>query len=287
VDWQAILEVLMKARFDLLVLLLFVFALDRLLAGYRWYVLLHGRAPAVTFVGVVRLVLVSGFVGYFLPGGVGVEILKAYGLASRTSDRLLSVTSVLVERLFALAALVSLMLIGLALLPALPGPVVQSAWTGVVLITGILLGVLVPQFRRLTLVLLAPARLAPVSRSLEKLYRALDEYARQPRLMLWSLILALLFQLIRCVEIAIAANALGADLPFVVFIAFVPMVVLITLMPISIGGLGVQDVSFVYLFGLVGMPAEMALPLSLLIHAFVLLTTAPGAWLYAKYGLRG
>jgi glycosyltransferase 2 family protein len=263
-----------------------VFALARPLAAYRWYVLLHGKAPAVTFVDVVRLVLVSGFVGHFMPGGVGVEILKAYGLAGRTSDTLLSVTSVLVERLFALVALVLLMLIGLALVPALPAKVVQSVWIASVLILGAVLALVVPQFRRLSQVVLSPAPLAPVSRGLEKLYGALDEYVQQRRLMLWSLILALLFQLIRCIEIAIAADALGADLPFMVFMTFVPMVVLITLMPISIGGLGVQDVSFVYLFGLVGMPAEIALPASLLIHILVLLTTAPGAWLYARGGLR-
>jgi hypothetical protein len=84
---------------------------------------------------------------------------------------------------------------------------------------------------------------------------------------------------------AIGAAALGVPLPLAVFLTVVPLVVLIALLPISLAGLGLQDISYVYLFGLAGMPIEIALALSLLMHIFILLATVPGAWLYARAGL--
>jgi glycosyltransferase 2 family protein len=282
------LQAIAGARLDLLGLLLLVVIIDRVLAAYRWYVLVRGMAPTVTFGSIIRLTLVSGFVGYFMPGTIGVEIVRAYGLASRTSNALLSITSVLVERLLALLALVLLMVIGLAFQPpGLPAEVVRLAGVGLALVLSGVLALMLTPFRRSALLLLAPLWLAPARRGLQKLYGALDEYARQRRLMLWSAIIALLVQLIRCLQPAIAAAALGTVLPFSAFVTFVPMVILITLVPISLGGLGVQDISFVYLLGLAGMSAEIALSLSLLLHICVLLSNVPGAWLYARHGARG
>ena len=79
--------------------------------------------------------------------------------------------------------------------------------------------------------------------------------------------------------------AFGVHLPILVFIVIVPVIILITLLPISIAGLGVRELGFVYLFGQVGMPAEVALSLSLLLRLFAILLAAPGAWLYVRRGV--
>ena len=98
-------------------LLLLGFAIvlgSRLLAGVRWYVLLRGRHAAVTLAGLLRLMFVADFVGYFMPGSLGVEVLRVYGMAKATADPALSATSVVVERVVALIVLVLLVLVGLA-----------------------------------------------------------------------------------------------------------------------------------------------------------------------------
>ena len=62
-------------------------------------------------------------------------------------------------------------------------------------------------------------------------------------------------------------------------------VILITLLPISIAGLGVRELGFVYLFGQAGMPAEVALPLSLMLRLLYMLLATPGAWFYIRRGV--
>jgi uncharacterized membrane protein YbhN (UPF0104 family) len=60
---------------------------------------------------------------------------------------------------------------------------------------------------------------------------------------------------------------------------------LISLLPITIAGLGVREVGFVYFLGLGGMPAEVALPLALIQRLFTIIATLPGAWWYLRRGL--
>lgn len=286
VDFGESLTIAADARLDFLALLLLVLVTDRLIAALRWYLLVHGKAAAVTFWGIVRLVFISGFAGYFTPGSVGVEAVRVYGLSRTISNLALSVTSVLVERVLALFALTFLVLVGLALRPpGLPPEYGRLAWLALaVLIVGVC-ALMSAWVRRLSLLALPARWLAPVRRGLQKIYAVLDDYRRQPGLMLCSLAIAVIFQLNRCLLSAVGAAALGSSLPFVYFVVMVPIVALVSLMPISIAALGVRELAYVYLFGLVGMPAETALALALLTRACGLLLLLPGVWFYVRRGI--
>jgi uncharacterized protein (TIRG00374 family) len=113
----------------------------------------------------------------------------------------------------------------------------------------------------------------------------LDYYRRRPGLLAAAFATGLLFQLLRCALVAIGAAAFGVHVPFLLFVVIVPVIILITLLPISIAGLGVREVGFVYLFGLAGISAEIALALSLLIRLLDLLMALPGAWFYIRHGV--
>jgi uncharacterized protein (TIRG00374 family) len=140
-------------------------------------------------------------------------------------------------------------------------------------------------FRFATLWLLTHPRLLRVNAAARKVYRSLDQYRARPALLAGTFLISVIFQLLRCATIAIGAMAFGVHLPILVFIVIVPVIILITLLPISIAGLGVRELGFVYLFGEVGMPAEVALSLSLLLRLFAILLAAPGAWLYVRRGV--
>ena len=65
--WRAVAD----ARIDLLLLAFAIVLGSRLLAAARWYLLLRGRHAAVTLPGLLRLMFVADFVGYFMPGSLG------------------------------------------------------------------------------------------------------------------------------------------------------------------------------------------------------------------------
>jgi uncharacterized membrane protein YbhN (UPF0104 family) len=286
VDLDQALGVVAGARLDYLALLPVALLADRLIAAFRQYILLRGRHPAVTFRGIVRLVFVSGFAGYFMPGTVGVEAVRVYGLSRTTADLALSVTAVLVERLTALFALCLLVLFGVAMRPpGLPDDYGWLAWFALAALIVVWCGLLSPLLRRLSLLALSIDWLAPVRRGVQKVYLVLDDYKRSPWLLLWSLVVAVIFQLNRCLVVAIGAAALEFPLPFLYFVIIVPITALASMMPISIAALGVREAAFVYLFGLVGMPPEVSFPLALLTRLAGLLMLVPGAWYYVRRGI--
>jgi uncharacterized protein (TIRG00374 family) len=286
VDLDQAVGVVAGARFEYLAVLPLVLLIDRLIAAFRQYILLRGQHPAVTFWGIVRLIFVSGFAGYFMPGTVGVEAVRVYGLSRTIGNLALSVTAVLVERLTALFALCLLVLFGVALRPpGLPEGFGRLAWFALAALIAVWFSLLNPLSRRLSLLALPTTWLAPVRRGLQKIYLVLDDYNRRPWLLLWSLLVALIFQLNRCLEMAIGAAALGSSLPFLYFVIIVPIATLVSMVPISIAAWGVREAAFVYLLGLVGMPAEVSLPLALLTRFAGLLFLLPGAWFYIRRGI--
>jgi len=275
-----------QVRLDLLALLIAAIFAARLMSALRWYVLLRGLHSAVSYTGVLRLTFVSDFIGYFAPGSLGVDALRLYGMSRTTSNLALSATSMVVERMLAFLALIVLVVIGLAFqLPVLPPEIGRLAWVGLALLVLALVGLMAPPFRRTTLWLLSHRRLTRLHSGAQKVHRSLDQYRARPGLLASSFVIAVLFQLMRCANTAIGAAAFGVHLPFLLYVVIMPVIILITLLPISIAGLGVRELGFVYLFGQVGMPAEVALSLSLLTRLLTILLAVPGAWFYARRGV--
>ena len=121
VDLSYAVDVLADVSWRHLLAALVLLFLTRLLAAYRWYALLKPVESTVAFGNIVRLLFVSGFVGYFMPGTLGIEALRIYGFARTTANAALALTSVAVDRVLGTLALILLALFGLALLPtALP-----------------------------------------------------------------------------------------------------------------------------------------------------------------------
>lgn len=76
------------------------------------------------------------------------------------------------------------------------------------------------------------------------------------------------------------------ELEFKHSLLLMPLIILITILPISIAGWGVREGAMIMLLGLVGMPSEQALALSILVGIVALISGLPGGliWLIENYG---
>ena len=73
-----------------------------------------------------------------------------------------------------------------------------------------------------------------------------------------------------------SALAFGIEISFSACVALVPLVWLITLLPVSIGGIGLREASFALLLGTVGIGTEESLLISLGTYAALLVSGAVG-----------
>ena len=293
VDLSYTIEVVAAAHWWYLVAVLILSFCNRLIAAYRWYALLKQVDVAIGFGSIARLVFVSGFVGYFMPGTLGIEALRIYGFMRTSANAALAVTSVALDRVLGTFALILLALLGLALLPlalpeiasgALPAGIGKVGWLGLLVLAVLVAAALSRPLRRLALHLVS--RWRRLQDGARKVFDIIDIYRGRPLALLWNAIVAVGFHLLRCAAVGIGAAAFGVELPWVVYLAITPLITILARIPISIAGLGVQEAGFVYFYGAFGMPAEVALLLSLAIRAGTILSSAPGAWFYAVRGVR-
>lgn len=262
--------------------LLFV---DRLLAAQRWHLLLAALEPRITYGEVLRLSLIGNFLGVFVPAGS--DVVRVYGLARSSSNAALALSSVLVERALAIFTLAVMTLAGLAVWAReLPGAVALLA---ALCLAGILLAaaaLMHPEVRRLLLRLLdrsAPRRLHEQA---ARLFGALDAYRDRPRLLALGVAASLAFQVFRVFNAQLGLWAFGIDVAFLELLTLMPVAFVLTLLPVSLaGGLGVREASFVWLLGLLGVPAEAAFAAALMLSLGGMLTLLPGAWMYARAGV--
>ena len=253
--------------------------LERFYAAYRWWILLRVHDPGMPFGLVLRVVFVSLLYGMFLPGG-GVEVVRVLAL-SRSGNRLgVSFGSVAMDRVLGLLTLLLIALAGCAWAGIrVPGSMAPWVWAGLAVCAAATAMLCVKRARRLAW-RFVPAGL---SRRLQPRFDALGAYLKQlggrPALLSWAFLLAVGIQVVRVVTVWFAALALGIHAPIAAYFAFVPLIVIAQLLPIAVGGLGVREAAFVFFFGTVGVSAEAAFALSLLVYVTTIVSSLPGAWM--------
>lgn len=288
VDTDAIVRILSGAAIGITLIALALFVAERVFAAVRWRMLIAGIGEAPPLGRFVSLIFSSTFLAFFLPGGVGGEIFRIYGLTRGAISIGRAVASVFVERVLALVALGMMILWGLAAAPFTPPTaVLQAVILSFAAIAFACAVIFSRRVRRIVDRLLVHPRLAKIRGFSEKLYESFDIFLTHKMLLATGFLFAIFFQLLRVVAVWVSALALGFDLPFELFLYAVPIVNLITQIPISIGGLGVREATYAALFGLAGIPAESAVALSLLTYALSVLAVTPGAYVIARRGLTG
>ena len=286
IDLKSVMQVARSAEIGWLLCALMLAAAGRIFAAYRWYLLLQGKNSEATFGRVLKLVLISSLLGMFMPGQIGVEALRVYGMSKTTSDSALAVSSVLLERVLAISVLTLLVIVSLWLAPVtLPPQVSIAVGIWFLLLTLMIILLMHPASRALFERLLKGRFLGTMRTRLQNFYRSLDTYKNEPKLLAISLLAAVVAMAFRISPTILIAWALDVDIPLIYFVIFLPIIHFVVQVPISLGGLGVRETSFVYFLGLVGVSSEKAFTLSIVVYAVTLITVLPAAWLYAREGL--
>lgn len=254
---------------------------DRLLMAWKWWLLVRGREAAVGLGPAIRAYYMASFAGWFLPMTVGADVVRVAALAGEGRTPGL-VASVVLERTVGALAQAVLAVISLGTLVALGlgaqiGPAERWAVGGVVLAAFLAFPF---SFR---VAAWAANRLGSEDgwrRLLRKLGEAYASYAGSAALVVCFFGLTLLEG---CFPVAIhyvVGRALGLDPGWTFYIATVPLVFLVARLPVSLGGLGVLELSFVYLATMLGLGRTEAFSIAVLAEGLMILCLAPGAIAY-------
>ena len=108
---------------------------------------------------------------------------------------------------------------------------------------------------------------------------------RQPVAALAILVAGLVYQIALCLAALMVAAALGFSwLGLTALLAFYPAVLILQVLPIGIAGLGVRESAFVLFLVPLGVPAEKAVALGLVLYVINVLASLVGAPVFAMGG---
>jgi uncharacterized protein (TIRG00374 family) len=264
----------------------FAFLLTAAMA-WRWQVLLRVIQIRVPFREICRISLITNFLADILPSNLGGDVMKVYYVGKLVRQPAAIISSILIDRYLGVLALV---IVPLASVPA--------GWPSNRL--GLALGAL---YIGILALLLLAAAVSPIllkfrtsasrAHSHDRwrgLFRSLrgsfELYARQKWTLVGVLAIGAASQILHTAIYYSLGLSLGEERKFIDFLYLIPAVTLATLLPLSIGGLGVREWTFVSLFTEAGMSMQTAVSISVL-NLFLKVATGPiGAILYWAEGSR-
>jgi glycosyltransferase 2 family protein len=217
--------------------------------------------------------LVGWFFSNVAPSTVGGDIFRGVQLSRVGTPLGAAVRVILSIRLLSLATLVVVMIAGFPVALGLVGEhrdILVLAGTLSVAIAALTAVLLLARFRWRTSLLTRWALFEKLRRVSDG-FRALTVPSAN---MARAWLAALTQHLLRVGVLASLATALGLGIPLATLFALAPAALLVAMVPMSIGGWGVRELTFVYFLGTAAISAEAALSLSV---AFGLLRIFVGA----------
>jgi uncharacterized protein (TIRG00374 family) len=253
--------------------------------GLKWYVLLRAQGINVPF----RAVLVYTFVGYFfnnfLPGNVGGDVMRGYGLARYTERTAEAALSVVVDRIVGLLAWVSAAVVAAAAAVWIMGrrDLQQIEVAAVVGLVAIAAGFAVTLSRRLRAYvarLFGWKLLAPLAPLYDRLSAGLDAYRHSYTALALAFGASLSALVLANFTDYFIVQSLGGGIPLIYIFLFNPIIAFVLMVPISVGGLGFTQAIYPFFYGLVGVPSMLAFDVSLLKQLVLYVTSLPGGVLW-------
>ena len=230
----------------------------------RWDLLLRGQGIVAPFRHLMGSFLVGRFFGAFLPSTIGLDFYRTYDLARHSKLVAANVAVVFVEKIIGLFAL-SLLLFFTApfgvqfvggravagLLAVFAIPVTLSFM--VLLFPGAIVWLLDRSFLRIEV----------LERRLRSAVEAVAAYRDQRGLLLRAVGYGLVVHTATALMYYATARSIAAEVHFSEIIFVAPIMIAATVgVPLSMGGEGIREGTFVYLLGLVGVASASAFVLS-------------------------
>ena len=246
-----------------------LYVLTVLMSAMRWQQLLEGHHPLGK---VFSLNIIGSFFNNFLPGAVGGDAVKAYYLYKDTKKGGSSIGSVFMDRYVGFFGLLSVGLVsGIVAFGELRA--IGLHWVVPALFIAFLAGSVL--FFRLRI----GNRFSAVSDFYDYFHRAIGN---RPAI-LKAYLLSLIIQGLTVLMVYSIGRGIGQQLSFTALFVFVPLISIITMVPLSISGLGVRESAFVVLFGLTGVSPQAATSISFLWFLSIAAASLIGLVEYVRY----
>jgi uncharacterized membrane protein YbhN (UPF0104 family) len=250
--WDEISAAMQKIKLIDLFWVAVLFSISRIAIVWRWHVLLRSGGIDMRFKDSAALTFMGLFATNFLPTTIGGDVVRLAGAMQMGFDRAVCLASIAADRLIGMLGMAMTTPIGLL-----------QAWG--ILKTGTA----------------ALSFLTFTQKSIDFIKRTLSIFSiwiKKPISVLTALAFTWVHMLCLFGSIYIFITGLGSHVSFWMIAGLWSLTYFITLIPISINGYGLQELSFTFLMShIAGLTPAVSLTVAVLLRAYFLLSSLPGA----------
>lgn len=280
-DWAQVGASFSRANPWLLVLVLFCMVMCVVISAWKWQKLLQIHRINIPFQRLNRLYFIAMFFNNFLPTGIGGDGYRVMKTWRNERSRAGALLAVFMERVSGILALLMLGFIGGIIGWAISDDRISRWLVQLCLIGGfgalalIVLVVFTGLYRKLKERVKLPGKLRTLAEHAE-------DYRRNPVLVRDVVGISFGFHFFTAFWWWALLTAVGTGMPVYHLIVVLALLSIVTVIPLSINGIGLVDGSFIYLAGQYGVSYDQALTVMLIQRALMIPISLYGAWLYLK-----
>jgi hypothetical protein len=291
IDLKYLTAKLLSMQWSYLIVCLSLFFLGEILHALRWKILLKCKKIEVSTVKLLYFNFVGLFFNLFFPTAIGGDVIRIYQMSTHSQNTSEAVASVLLDRgvgFFTLLCVAPIMVIF-----STKQMETFAFFSPIILLSFTAMAAIFIFFR-----LKEPMQKWP-SANKNKFYKrimhyydVLDAYRSHKKIILLAMVISLGMIFLGIFITYLISHGLGLDIPLAYFNIFVPIIFLITMIPISIHGLGLREGAFVFFFAKAGLSVPEALSISLISYVLTLIFGMIGGMGYIVHrdqwpGVRG
>lgn len=264
-SWQEIWLAIQQIPPWRLALALLLMLASRLAVSLRWHSLLVVTEVNIPFLRTLRITFAGLFASNFLPTTIGGDVVRLAGLLQFRADSAVAAASLITDRLVGMA--------GMAMMVPFSLPAFSSLFNAPPAGAGNL---------RLLAALPAGGWLHGVLRRVRdffaRMYASMQLWLRQPASLVKALAYSWLHMICTFIVLYLLLGGIGEFMSILTIGGLYSLVYFVTLIPVSINGYGVQEISMALIFSNLGHASlSGGLTVALLFRTIMMLSSLPGA----------
>jgi hypothetical protein len=285
VDFHEFWTTLGEARVDLLFLSFLVLWIGHFICIFRWRLLMRPLMPVPSVGQLFRIYCIGLFFNLTFPTVVGGDIVKIYYAGKSSKSYAQSFAATFLDRDAGMLAMMIIACLATVIHPVSVTGIHVSLIVWLASLAFVLgnVAIFMPRVHRLCTRLLHNVRLPKIAGKIDRLSDAFQVMSRERSVLTWSLAISMANQFLVISASWLIAEGLRMNLPLLYFLLFVPVITLISMIPVSLNGMGLREYAFVSLFTAVGATPSSCVALGLLSSLAIILSAIPGGLMYVFF----
>jgi glycosyltransferase 2 family protein len=282
IDFHEFGATLRNARLDVLAAGFALLWIGHYICIYRWRMLMRPLMPVISLSQLFGIYCIGLFFNLTFPTVVGGDVVKMYYAGKPSKCYAQSFAATFLDRDAGMFAMMIIACTAILIYPVIvPGISVSLiVWGAFIAFVLGNIGIFSPYFHGVLTGLLHRVNLSKIAKKVDTISSAFQIMGKHKGVLLASLVISFFNQLLVIAVTWIMALGLRLDISIIYFLIFVPVITLISMIPISLNGMGLREYAFMSLFGAVGVLHASCIALGVLSSIVIILSSLPGGIVY-------